>query len=67
MPPLSRAQRRAYERRLAQLEASLARLSGHLVSAESNDPATAARLHRSLEAIEMEIELLREALSGPER
>jgi hypothetical protein len=64
--PLSGAQQQAYERRLAQLEASAARLSGQLISAEDNDPVGAARLHRNLEAIEMEIELIREALGEPD-
>jgi hypothetical protein len=63
---LSGAQQQAYERRLAQLEASAARLSGQLISAEDNDPVSAARLHRNLEAIEMEIELIREALGEPD-
>jgi hypothetical protein len=62
---LSETQRQAYERRLTQLEASAARLSGQLISAEDNDPAAAARLHRSLEAIEVEIELIREVLGNP--
>ena len=63
---LSETQRQAYERRLAQLEASAARLSGQLISAEDNDPAAAARLHRSLEGIEVEIELIREVLGEPD-
>jgi endonuclease/exonuclease/phosphatase (EEP) superfamily protein YafD len=64
---LSGAQRQVYERRLTQLEASVARRSGELVMAGDLEPTIAARLHRRLEAIEMEIELLREALDGSDR
>jgi hypothetical protein len=52
---------------LTQLEASVAQRSGEFVMAGDLKPAIAARLHRRLEAIEMEIELLREALDGSDR
>ncbi len=65
MANLSEAQRRSYERRLTLLEVSVARLSGELFTAEDIEPTAVARLHRSLEAIEVEMELLREALGEP--
>jgi hypothetical protein len=58
--PLPGHQRRAYERRLAQLEATLDRLSCWLVAA---DPADATKLCGRLEAIDIEVDLLREALA----
>jgi hypothetical protein len=51
--------RAGYQRRLAQLEASADRLSRLLMSA---DAETAPRLLRRLENIDLELELLREAL-----
>ena len=56
--------RRTYEQRLDKLEAIAARLSGELVMASGYDPKAAERLHHNLEAIEMEIELLLEALES---
>ena len=56
---LPESQRRTYERRLAQLEASADRL---LMGADADE---AARLCRSLEAIDIEMDLLREALGVP--
>jgi hypothetical protein len=59
---LPESQRRTYERRLAQLEASADRLSRLLMGADTDE---AARLCRSLEAIDIEMDLLREALGAP--
>jgi hypothetical protein len=56
------AQRRAYQQRLAQLEASADRLSRLLMGADADETA---RLCRSLEAIDIEMDLLREALGAP--
>jgi hypothetical protein len=56
------AQRRAHERRLAQLDASTDRLSCLLMVADADE---AARLCHRLEAIDIEMDLLREALGAP--
>jgi hypothetical protein len=56
------AQRHAYERRLAQLEASADRLSRLLMGADADETA---RLCHRLEAIDIEMDLLREALGAP--
>lgn len=56
------AERRAYEARLAQLEASVERLGGVLLATYGEDPDAARKLGERLEAAEIEIELIREAL-----
>lgn len=55
-------ERRAYEARLAQLEASVERLGGALLATYGEDPDAARKLGERLEAAEIEIELIREAL-----
>jgi hypothetical protein len=62
MLTMSDVTRRTYEQRLDKLQGTAARLSGELVMASGHDPKAAERLHRSLEAVETEIELLLEAL-----
>ena len=62
MLTMSDVTRRTYEQRLDKLQAIAARLSGELVMASGHDPKAAERLHRNLEAVETEIELLLEAL-----
>jgi hypothetical protein len=62
MLTMSDVTRRTYEQRLDKLQGTAARLSGELVMASGHDPKAAERLHRNLEAIETEIELLLEAL-----
>jgi NADPH-dependent ferric siderophore reductase len=61
MAALPGPQRRSYERRLVALEASVERLSCWLMAA---DETTAPRLLNRLETIDLEIELLNEALAG---
>jgi len=51
----------AHERRLAQLEASVDRLSRLLMGADADE---AARLCHRLDAIDIEMDLLREALGA---
>ena len=62
MLTMSDVTRRTYEQRLDKLQGTAARLSGELVMASGHDPKAAERLHRNLEAVETEIELLLEAL-----
>ena len=50
------------KREFDKLQGTAARLSGELVMASGHDPKAAERLHRNLEAVETEIELLLEAL-----
>jgi hypothetical protein len=56
------AQRRAYQQRLAQLEASADHLYRLLMGADADETA---RLCHRLEAIDIEMDLLREALGAP--
>lgn len=62
MLTMSDVTRRTYEQRLDKLQGTAARLSGELVMASGHDPKAAERIHRNLEAVETEIELLLEAL-----
>ena len=63
MPNLTEMERRNYEQRLARLKDIALRLSGELFM-EGADPHSAKRLHHNLEVVEMEIDLLCEALKA---
>ena len=54
------AQRRAYQQRLAQLDVSADRLSRLLMAADADETARLC-----LEAIDIEMDLLREVLGAP--
>ncbi len=59
---LSAAQRKAYETRLHRLESAMLRLSAAYLTAVAEAPHTAKILHDRLEAADIEMELIREAL-----
>lgn len=59
---LSASQRKAYETRLRRLESAMVRLSGAYLTAVAEAPHMAKILHDRLEAADIEMELIREAL-----
>jgi hypothetical protein len=61
MSNLTQTERRNYEQRLVKLETIAARLSEELFM-EGADAHSAKRLHHNLETVDMEIELICEAL-----
>ncbi|HYG84863.1 MAG TPA: hypothetical protein VD978_01250 [Azospirillum sp.] len=59
---LSVSQRKAYEARLHHLESAMIRLSGAYLTAVAQTPHMARILHDRLEAADIEMDLIREAL-----